>query len=147
MRGTCVADRAMSDKFRERMSDAQVRTDTKTLGDFVGIYCKGNHADRVRTPVESDAASLGVYGRSVPMLCEECAEHLRYAEKRRAYCPKDPKPFCAHCDTHCYKSDERAWQRTMMRYSGPRSMLHGHAIDGVKHAIEARKHKKQARNA
>lgn len=137
----------MNERFRERMTDAQVRTDTRTLGDFVGIYCKGNHADRARMAIASDAASLGVYGRKAPVLCDECAEHLRYAEKRRAYCPKDPKPFCAHCDTHCYKSEEREWQRSMMRYSGPRSIWHGYAIDGVKHALEAWKYRKQARNA
>ena len=132
-----MAEVPMTEKFRERMSDAAVRADTKTLGDFTAIYCAGNHGDRERTAVESDAASLGVYGRKPPVLCDECAEHLRYAEKRRAYCPKDPKPFCAHCDTHCYKPDEREWQREMMRYAGPRSMWHGYAIAGIKHALEA----------
>jgi hypothetical protein len=134
----------MTDKFRERMADEQVRHDTRTIGDFVGIYCGGNHADIARVAIESDAASLGVYGRKPPVVCAECAEHLRYAEKRRAYCPEDPKPFCAHCETHCYKPEERAWQQQMMRYSGPRSMFHGHAIDGIKHALEARKYRKQA---
>lgn len=134
----------MTGTFRARMADEQVRHDTRTLGDFVGAYCAGNHAERERAPIESDAASLGVYGRKTPVVCAECAEHLRYAEKRRAYCPKDPKPFCAHCDTHCYKPEERVWQRQMMRYSGPRSMLHGHAIDGIKHALEARTYRKQA---
>jgi hypothetical protein len=134
----------MAEKFQARMADKQVRKDTRTLGDFVGIYCKGNHSDRVRTPLVSDAAVLGVYDSGTPVLCDECAEHLRYAEKRRAFCPKDPKPFCAHCDTHCYKSDERAWQQQMMRFSGPRSALHGYAIEGIKHALEARKYRKQA---
>ena len=30
--------------------------------------------------------------------------------------------------------------RDVMRYAGPRSVLHGHAIDGVRHLIEGRKH-------
>ncbi|MCE5191268.1 MAG: nitrous oxide-stimulated promoter family protein [Actinomycetia bacterium] len=134
----------MTEKFTARMADEQVRRDTRTLGDFVGIYCAANHAERERAPIESDAASLGVYGRTTPVVCAECAEHLRYAEKRRAYCPKDPKPFCAHCDTHCYKPEERVWQRQMMRYSGPRSVFHGHAIDGIKHALEGRSYRKRA---
>jgi hypothetical protein len=87
---------------------------------------------------------LGIYGRKRPVLCEECEAHLAYAEKRRAYCPKDPKPFCANCDTHCYMSDEREWQRQMMRYSGPKSWRRGHAIDGIKHVLESRKYRKQA---
>lgn len=134
----------MNERFQERMTDEQVRADTRTLGDFVSIYCKGHHGDRERSALTSDAASLGVYGRKLPVVCATCAEHLRYAEKRRAYCPKDPKPFCAHCDTHCYAPRERAWQQQMMRYSGPRSVLRGHAMGGIKHALEARKYRKQA---
>ncbi len=134
----------MNEKFVAQMSDANVRHDTRVLGDFVAIYCKGNHADRQRKVLESDAASLGVYKRTRPVVCEECAAHLRYAEARRAYCPKDPKPFCAHCDTHCYRPAEAEWQRQMMRYAGPKSVWHGHAIDGVKHVLEGRKWRKLA---
>lgn len=133
----------MNDRFAERMRDAKVREDTRIVAGLGAIYCAGVHADRERPPLESDAATLGVYGRRVPRLCAECAEHIRYAEKRRAYCPKDPKPFCAHCDTHCYSAAESEWQRQMMRYAGPRSMWHGYAIPGIKHALEARKWRKK----
>jgi hypothetical protein len=133
----------MNDRFVERMNDKQVRHDTVVLADFVQIWCDGHHADLQRRKVLTDGASLGIYGRKTPSLCEECEAHLAYAEKRRAYCPKDPKPFCAHCDTHCYKSDEREWQRAMMRYSGPKSWRKGHAIDGIKHVLEGRKWKRE----
>jgi hypothetical protein len=134
----------MNDKFVASMSDDQVRHDTRVLGDFVAIYCKGNHAGRARVPLASDAGALGVYGRRTPVVCEECAAHLRYAEARRAYCPKDPKPFCAHCDSHCYRPSEAEWQRLMMRYAGPKSMWHGHAVDGIKHMLEGRKWRRLA---
>ena len=137
----------MTEKFAARMSDPGVRKDTRTLADFIAIYCRANHTDRPRTHAVTEAAALGVYGRKTPVLCEECTAHLDYAEKRRAYCPKDPKPFCAHCDVHCYRPSESEWQRQMMRFSGPRSMLHGHAIDGVKHALEARKYRRNDRRA
>lgn len=133
----------MADRFAERMTDRQVRADTRIVSGLGAIYCAGNHPDRTRTKLESDASALGVYGRRVPVLCDECAAHLRYAEKRRAYCPRDPKPFCAHCDTHCYKVEESEWQRQMMRYAGPRSMFHGYAIPGIKHALEARKWRRE----
>lgn len=133
----------MDERFTERMRDDKVRHDTAVLADFVQIWCDGHHADRSRRSARTDAAELGVYGRKTPSLCDECEAHLSYAEKRRAYCPKDPKPFCAHCDTHCYKSDERAWQQAMMRYSGPKSWRKGHAIDGIKHVIEARKWRRE----
>jgi hypothetical protein len=131
-------DHRMQDRFASAMADPKVRADTKLLGDFTGIYCRGVHGGEPRRPLASDAAELGVYGRTAPEVCSECAELLVYAEKRRAYCPKDPKPFCSYCDTHCYSADMRERMRDVMRYAGPRSILHGHAIDGVKHLIEGR---------
>ena len=138
----------MSEKFVARMHDEKVLSDTKTVAAFIGIWCDGHHADRPRRPVQTDAAALGSYGRKVPVLCAECEAHLAYAEKRRAYCPQDPKPFCAYCETHCYKSDEREWQQQMMRYAGPRSLLKGHLAAGIKHALDGRAYhkEKQARD-
>ena len=135
----------MDERFAKAMSDKQIRHDVAVLGDFVQIWCDGHHADRDRTRAETDAATLEAYGAKTPVLCEECAAHLAYAEKRRAYCPQDPKPFCAHCEAHCYRADEREWQRDMMRYSGPKSWRKGHAIDGIKHMLEARRFKARAR--
>lgn len=137
----------MQDKFVQRMKDPKVAKDTRTLGDFAEIYCEGHHVDRERTLLVSDAANLGVYQGKPPLLCEECAEHQRYGEKRRAYCPKDPKPFCAYCDVHCYKPAERAFQQECMRYAGPRSMTRGHLIDGVRHMLEGRRHAAEQRHA
>ena len=135
----------MQDRFAQKMSEGKAAADTRLLGDFTRIYCRGLHADADRTPLVSDAAGLGVYGANPPAVCERCAELLRYAEKRRAFCPKDPKPFCSHCDTHCYSVDMRDRMREVMRYAGPRSLLHGHAIDGVRHLIEGRKSRARAR--
>lgn len=135
----------MNERFAERMGDAQVVKDTRLLGDFAVIYCRGNHAGASRVPLVSDGASLGVYGRRSPVVCDTCAELLRYAEQRRAYCPKDPKPFCSYCDTHCYAPDKREFMRDVMRYSGPRSVFRGHAIDSVRHLAEGRRAKREAR--
>lgn len=133
----------MNEKFIARMGDEKVNHDLRVLADFVQIWCDGHHPDATRRRVETDATALGVYGERTPVLCEECEAHLAYGEKRRAYCPKDPKPFCAHCDVHCYRDDERVWQQEMMRYSGPRSWTKGHAVDGVRHMIEGRKWRKE----
>ncbi len=133
----------IAERFAQRVSDSNVRHDMAVLADFVQIWCDGHHASRSRARIATDASQLGVYKKH-PVLCAECEAHLAYAEKRRAYCPKDPKPFCAHCDTHCYSSDERVWQQQMMRYSGPKSWRKGHAIDGIKHAIEARRFKRES---
>jgi hypothetical protein len=138
---------AMLDRFADRMADDKARSDTRLLGDFTSVYCSGVHRGAARAPLASEGADLGVYGRKRPEVCDECAELLRYAEKRRAFCPKDPKPFCSYCDTHCYSADMRDRMREVMRYAGPRSILHGHAIDGVKHLIEGRKARAAAARA
>jgi len=134
----------MQDRFADKMSDPKARADTRLLGDFTGIYCRGKHRGAARAPIASDGVVLGVYGRRAPVVCEECAELLVYAEQRRAFCPKDPKPFCSTCDTHCYKPAMREYMRDVMRYAGPRSMFHGYAVQGVRHLIESRNARKAA---
>jgi hypothetical protein len=145
-RGTEGAFR-VDERFERAMCEREVVKDTRLLGDFAVIYCTGVHGGREHHPLISDGVGLGVYGRKVPVVCGECAALLAYAEKRRAYCPKDPKPFCSHCDTHCYKPDMREYMREVMRYAGPRSVLRGHAIDSFKHLAEARKHRKAVAKA
>lgn len=134
----------MEDRIRERLKDPRVAHDTRVLGDFTRIYCDGKHRDRERSMLRSAGMEAGVYGRRPLVVCDECAELLTYAEKRRALCPQDkpdrPKPFCSHCETHCYQPEMRERMRDVMRYAGSRSMLHGHAVDGIRHLIEGRKH-------
>ncbi|MDP2401194.1 MAG: nitrous oxide-stimulated promoter family protein [Actinomycetota bacterium] len=132
----------MDELFEQRMRDARVAHDTRLLGDFAVIYCRGVHGTAQRNELQSAAATLGVYGRKTPVVCEECADLLRYAEDRRARCPKDPKPFCSHCDTHCYRPAMREQMREVMKYSGPRSIVRGHAIDSIRHLVESRKGKR-----
>lgn len=134
----------MQERFAEGMAREGAAADTKLLGDFTGIYCRGVHKGATRTALVSDGVELGVYGRRAPQVCEECAELLRYAEKRRAFCPKDPKPFCSVCDTHCYATAQRERMREVMRYAGPRSMFHGYAVSGIKHVLAERAAKNAA---
>ncbi len=134
----------MSDRFAEKMRDKDVVKDTRLLADFAVIHCRGLHPHAERAPLVSDGQALGVYGRTAPEVCDECAELLAYAERRRAFCPKEPKPFCSYCDTHCYRPEMRERMRDVMRYSGPRSILRGHAIDSVRHVIAGRKAKREA---
>lgn len=134
----------MTDRFVARMRDRQVVHDTRLLGDFAKIYCRGNHGGVERHALTSDAATLGVYGRRPPVVCDDCGELLRYAEKRRAFCPLDPKPFCSYCETHCYEPDMREHMREVMRYAGPRAIVRGHALDSIKHLAEGRRARRAA---
>lgn len=133
----------MDERFAARISDRSARADTRLLGDFTAAYCRGVHRASGRAPLASDGVEAGVYGRRVPLVCEECAGLLRYAERRRAFCPKEPKPFCSYCDTHCYSPDLRDRMRVVMRYAGPRSLLSRHAIAGIRHLIDGRAAKRR----
>ncbi len=58
-------------------------------------------------------------------LCSECAELLRYAHARLDRCRYgNAKPSCTRCPVHCYKPIMRQRIRQVMRYSGPRMLLH-----------------------
>lgn len=131
-----------SPRFTQRVADPKVAHDIRVVSGLIEIYCKGTHQDRSRSPLDSAASQLGVYGSHPPKMCEECADHARYAETRRAYCPQDPKPFCAHCETHCYKPDEAEWERRVMRYAGPRSLFSRYASDAIKHMRDSRRWRK-----
>ena len=66
-----------------------------------------------------------------------------YARNRSDRCPfMETQTFCANCRVHCCKPEMRAQIRKVMRYSGPRMMLH-HPVMAVRHVIETRKEKRR----
>lgn len=95
----------------------------KTVEAMIKLYCKYNHK-----PSED--------------FCQECLELLTYSKKRAENCKfGDDKPVCGNCTIQCYKKDMREKIRQVMRYSGPRMILH-HPIMAVQHVIDKR-HKPQ----
>lgn len=67
------------------------------------------------------------------VLCENCCELKDYALKRLDNCPfGENKTSCKRCKIHCYKPEMREKIREVMRFSGPRMLLH-HPIDAIKH--------------
>lgn len=61
----------------------------------------------------------------VPPLCPQCQALLDYAHKRLEHCKfGEDKPSCTRCPVHCYKPAMRQQIRQVMRYSGPRMLLH-----------------------
>ena len=62
---------------------------------------------------------------TVPPLCPQCQELLTYAHQRLDRCKfGNEKPSCTRCPVHCYKPAMRQQIRQVMRYSGPRMLLH-----------------------
>ena len=71
--------------------------------------------------------------------CDECSSLWEYAKERLEKCPYGvEKPTCQICPIHCYKPDMRERIREIIRYSGPRMILH-HPVMAVRHLIHTGK--------
>jgi len=66
-------------------------------------------------------------------LCPECGQLLEYAKARLSKCPfGENKGPCAKCLIHCYTPAMRKRIIEVMRYSGPRMLLH-HPVLALHH--------------
>lgn len=80
-------------------------------------------------------------------LCPDCQALLDYAMLRSEHCPfMETKTFCSNCRVHCYQPAMRERIRRVMRFSGPRMLLH-HPIMAVSHVIKSHKEKKKLWNS
>ena len=91
----------------------------ETLTCMTRIYCEQHHA-----------------GHPDAELCADCADLMRYAERRLAKCPYgEHKPTCAKCPIHCYKPAQREQAREIMRFAGPR-MTWRHPVLSLFHLVD-----------
>ena len=120
----------------------QKAKDAVLVAHFTEWYCAAHHADRSRVALVSDGVQAGIYRRKAPLLCEECAQFVRYVELRTEKCPKDPKPFCAVCEIKCYRPRMALYSRDVMRYSGPRALFSRYWLAAIRHAISMMKARK-----
>ena len=78
----------------------------RMVSQMIALYCRKKHHTR------GD-------------LCPQCAALDAYAKMRADKCPfMETKTFCSNCRIHCYKPDMRAKIREVMRFAGPRMILH-----------------------
>lgn len=98
----------------------RVRSELKTIKAMITIYCRAHHEP----------------GRE---LCRDCSQLLEYAGKRLNLCPfQEAKPTCGKCTVHCYKPEMRETIRKVMRYAGPRMLLH-HPLMALRHLLDSRR--------
>ena len=94
------------------------------VSQMIALYCKKKH---------------GAKGG----FCSDCAALDAYAKQRSDKCPfMETKTFCSNCKVHCYKPEMRERIRDVMRFSGPRMLLH-HPVTAVRHVIETKKEKQK----
>ena len=127
----------------------KIEQEKQMVAAMIRLYCKGKkHASCSncyhKTGVTSEADGLcesplpahisppvlggvpkGEGGIYHPVLCPSCQSLLAYAHARLERCKfGNAKPSCTRCPVHCYKPAMRQQIRQVMRYSGPRMLLH-----------------------
>jgi hypothetical protein len=104
-----------------KMADGpRIKREKKTIDAMVKLYCHKHH---------------GTDGE----LCQECSDLHDYAMLRLSKCPfQENKSTCGKCLVHCYKSDMKEKVAKVMRYSGPRMLLH-HPVLALHHVFDGRK--------
>jgi hypothetical protein len=84
---------------------AKREKEKQVIQEMISLYCRKQH-----------------HGQS---LCKECQTLCRYAHQRIDCCPfMESKTFCSNCSVHCYQKEQREQIRRVMRFSGPRMLLH-----------------------
>ncbi|MBM7854094.1 hypothetical protein JOC37_000466 [Desulfohalotomaculum tongense] len=96
--------------------------DVALLLNFIKTYCHYHHRNQDTVRVENTELKL----------CSDCCALAKYAVKRRLNCPKNPKPACKKCDTHCYAPKYRKKIQEVMKFSGIYYMKRGR-IDYLLH--------------
>lgn len=108
-----------------RTLDEKRQREQKVVGEMIAIYCRGTH----HTPAGQ--------------LCPQCQALKDYAMERTNKCPfMETKTFCSNCKVHCYRKDMAQQIRQVMRYAGPRMLLH-HPILALRHVWESAREKRQ----
>ncbi|MCL2479397.1 MAG: nitrous oxide-stimulated promoter family protein [Treponema sp.] len=118
-------------------SRTQKDKDTELVGRFTEWFCRARHTNCPKSLLESEGVLAGVYRNRAPLLCTECADFMRYAESRTRNCPLNPKPFCSVCEIKCYNQPMGEYSRSIMRYSGPRSVFSVYWIDALRYLFKA----------
>ena len=96
----------------------------RMVSQMIALYCRKRHHTR------GD-------------LCPQCAALDAYAKMRADKCPfMETKTFCSNCRIHCYKPDMRAKIREVMRFAGPRMILH-HPVAAIRHVVETKKEQRR----
>ncbi|MEB3024802.1 MULTISPECIES: nitrous oxide-stimulated promoter family protein [unclassified Parvimonas] len=87
----------------------------KVITEMVKLYCRKNHKKGE--------------------LCDECREVLNYSLKRIDNCKyMETKTFCSNCKNSCYSPEMKEKVKKIMKFSGPRMLLH-HPLLVISHML------------
>ncbi len=119
---------------------SRIEREKHTVAIMIALYCRSLHKEKgagqctgqVAAGAEGPAAGSDVYCQ----LCPECRELLDYAWLRLSRCKfGEGKTTCQRCPIHCYKPVMKQRIAAVMRYSGPRMLLH-HPLAALRHLLQ-----------
>lgn len=109
-----------TEPLRTQSFSPRIKREIKTVKAMIRIYCKAHHKKK-------------------KTLCENCQKLLSYSIQRLANCPfQEQKTTCGTCNVHCYKTSMKEEIIDIMRYSGPRMMLH-HPVLALAHLLDEKR--------
>jgi len=115
--GVCIRGDGDNENMQNFALMKRIEREKRTIEKMIHLYCRAHHHH------END-------------LCDECSTLLKYALVRVDKCVFGKnKPVCADCKVHCYKKDMREKVRQVMRYAGPRMLIH-YPLLAVMHIID-----------
>ena len=94
----------------------RIEKEKRVVGVMVRLYCRHKEGNKE--------------------LCSQCRELLEYAEARLGHCPfGERKSSCKRCTIHCYKPSMRTRMQVVMRYAGPRMLVH-EPLEAIRHIFK-----------
>lgn len=88
------------------------------------MFKKRDAKDRSNFEKKIVSEMIDLYAKGHPEF-QEAEELKAYAVMRINKCPfMETKTFCSACKMHCYRAEKREQIRMVMRWSGPRMLLH-----------------------
>ncbi len=98
----------------------RINREMATVSAMIEIYCRNHHTPGIDP-------------------CDQCRKLETYATQRLLNCRfQEDKPTCGNCPVHCYKSSMRQVIIEVMRYSGPRMVIH-HPYLALRHLLDGRR--------
>lgn len=102
----------------------KIQEEKKNVRAMIYLYCNKHHHSKFN------------------QLCEECDDLLQFAMKRLTMCRfGEKKTTCERCPKHCYPKNYKHKIKQVMRFAGPRMIIH-HPIMAFKHLYKNLMNKK-----
>lgn len=83
----------------------RIATEQRIANTMIDLYCRDVHRGET--------------------ICANCAALKNMVHLKLAHCKfAENKPSCRNCPTHCWSGDKRGQIQVVMRYAGPRMLIH-----------------------